>query len=275
MALALVAAVAEAVAILHYWGKPPVRAGAPFPVSVPAPVRPMPSAHPTQYVSLDVERNGQSLRLKWNRNATAVRDAAYAILHITDGPHRSQLNLDSSLLHSGLLSYWPETHNVQFRMELFAPGQTVTESVRSLNGVRAEPVADAVAPQPRRPATPQGFASRSAAEARPSPFAAPKTPRPSPESGAAAPKTTPAAPIPKSPEKEEPSAPPPTPPRHPTEIREIVVPLPAQPPATYDKAEVTEVTDPAHGSRLGRMVGKIPLLRRLRKHPETAPDQIH
>ncbi|SPF54565.1 hypothetical protein SBA4_6480008 [Candidatus Sulfopaludibacter sp. SbA4] len=224
----------ETAAIVHYLRKPAVMASTEAvstPVPVAAPVAPPPQRH----VTLNVERNGQSLRLKWDRNAAAVREATHAILHIEDGTHQSQLDLDSTLLDSGLLSYWPETRNVAFRMELFTPGRTVTESVRATN---------VTPPQSRRHASSQGDADRSEDDdARPSPFASPKTGRPAP-----------ALSIEASPRS--------------TGLRDEVVPLP--PPAP--EPEATEVTEPARGSFLGRFVSKIPLLRKLVKHPQEAPD---
>ena len=199
------------------------------PVPPAAPVAPPPQQH----VTLDVARNGQSLRLKWDRNAAAVREATHAILHIEDGTHRSQLDLDSTLLHSGLLSYWPESRNVEFRMELFTPGRTVTGSVRATNATPS---------QSRRHASSAGDADRSEDDdARPSPFASPKTRRPAPafaeESKKAAAQEDPA------------------------ELRDVVVPLPEPAPEPV-----------AQGSRWSRFAGKIPLLRRLVKHPQEAPD---
>jgi len=258
-AVALIVAAGEGAAIVHYLHKPAVMASAPVPVFVPAP-------QPSQHVRLDVERHGQSLRLRWDGNAAAVGDATHAILHIGDGIHQSQLDLDSTLLHSGLLSYWPETRNVDFRLELFTPSQIINESIRAVNGTPTEPVADAVATQPRRHAPSEGQAERSeeADQTHPSPFASPKTLRPACAVAKAAPKNTA---VPEITAKEEPPTPAP-PPLRPTEVRELVVPLP--PPAP--EPEATEVTEPAQGSRWGRIAGKIPLLRRLVKHPQSAPD---
>lgn len=131
-AVALVVAVCEVAAILHYLGKPPARAGAPVPVATPR----MP-----ERASLDVQRKGRALRMRWGGKAAEVRDATVVA-------------------------------------------------------------------------------------------------------------------------KEEPPA-------HPAEVRDLVVPLPSPEPAP----DVTEATEPPKGSRWGRMVDKIPLLRRLKKHPESAPAQ--
>jgi hypothetical protein len=251
-AAALFVAALEAAAILHQLRKPPVMASGPVPVTALAPSPPVP-----QHINLSVERNGQSLRLRWDRKSAAVLDATHATLHIEDGVHQNQFDLNSALLRSGVLSYWPETRNVAFRLELFAPGRTVTESIRAVNGTAAEPPADGTRTQPRRHSSVEGHADRSEVDqTHPSPFA------PSIRSarvGRAAPTSTAA---PDNTAKEPPLSP------NPPGVRDVVVPLPLPAP----EPGATEVAEPARGSGWSRFAGKIPLLRKLVKHPRATPD---
>jgi len=104
-------------------------------------------------VALHVQQDGKALRLHWDRNSGPVLQATHAVLHITDGKHQSQMNLDPAALKSGTASYWPDGKEVSFRLELFAPGRTLSSSAQVGNAVPAV-----------------------AATAKPSPFATPPPP---------------------------------------------------------------------------------------------------
>jgi hypothetical protein len=124
-----------------------------------------------------------------------------------------------------------------------------------------EAVADPTPVPPRRRAPSEAQADRAAPEAaRPPSFEAFKEPKPlewsSPvPKNAAAPNTAPKE-APATPSSARTSA-----------VRDEVVPLPARHQVRDAERDVTEVKDPDRGSRLGRVVGKIPLLRKLKKHP--------
>jgi hypothetical protein len=214
-------------------------------------------AEAADHVALNVQRDGPSLRLVWDRNSPVIRNAAKAILYINDGDHESQLSLDPRELGSGLVSYWPDSKDVTFRMEVFAAGHSTDDSIRVVGGVavpsvaarRAEPVRPAApAPQPppasslsvppqQRAAAPssQGSASRSAeqhpesTEPRPSPFT--PVPKPMIAATAATPTTAPA---------------------------------PQAPPAS---TQVSVRVEPVSGSR--GVIGRIPFFRRFKKQPQT------
>ena len=261
LASILVLFVVEAGALVHYLIKAGVSAEAPAPVAAAATVSVPDTAQPDR-LALNVERRGQALRLHWDRNAAAVREASRAMLYIRDGKHTSQLTLDSALLHSGVLSYWPETATVEFRMELLGAGEPVAASVRSVNGPASEPAADVGPTRMRRRPFPADRADRTAGdEVRPSPFVAPKAAK-APK--AAAPET--------AREEAAPKAAPPAaaePPARVAAPRQEIVPLPDREP----EPEATEVHESPHGSRLGRFAGKIPLLKRLVKHPPAGDDR--
>ena len=258
-------------AIVHYLNrnttslKPSAQPAAGAPGVMEAATRPVAPAQLSepQAVKLDVRRYGQALRLTWDPSAAAVRDATHATLHIQDGRQDSQLELDSNMVHAGVLSYWPETRNVGFRMELFSPDQNVSASIRSVNGTAVDAGLEPVAPRPRRMVRPTTRADRADREdLRPSPFTSPQSAKPAP---------TPARPVNTAPASaaravEVPSPTPSSarPAASSSAIREEVMPLPPPPPRTSD---ATEVKEPSRGSRLGKVAGKIPLLRRLVKHP--------
>ncbi|PWU00279.1 MAG: hypothetical protein C5B51_25460 [Terriglobia bacterium] len=212
-------------------------------------------------VTLQVERQGRALHLTWDRNAEPMHDATHAKLYITDGRHNSQLELDSRELKAGALSYWPDTQDVTFRLEVFSDSGTATSALRVVGG-RPEavsvpqtavqtppPILSETEKLPPR-ASPQGSASRVVEEiAKPSPFEPPPQPA----------------------RVAEPAPPPPAPPVKEAEVRSP--PPPAREPAPY----VAVSAEPVNGSRLGRVVRKIPLIGRLKRKPQAfvPPKPVH
>jgi len=148
---------------------------------------------------MNVVREGRALRLNWDRDAAVVRDATHAVLHISDGKHQSEMNLDQQSLQSGTASYWPESREVGFRLELFSAGGTASGEIQAPGALAEE-------------------------QEKPSPFAEPHRPA-----------------------KRRARM---------VEFRSPAVAEPQKP--------------PRHPSRWARTVGKIPLLRRLKKSPQRA-----
>jgi TonB family protein len=216
-----------------------------------------------------VQNDGTALRLVWDRHAPAVRNADLAILEITDGSHISKLNLGSRELSSGMVSYWPETKDVSFRLQVLGNGHQTDDSIRAVGGQlaalpagpveaapepappvkRAPPATTAKVVQPppppvvnHAPAPAQGEAARAVVpESRPSPFVAP---------------TQPVA------ETKPPAAAPPKP--------AVMAPREWEPVVSVE-------AEPVSGSRVGRVVSHIPLLKRLRKpvQPFVPPTPLH
>lgn len=239
-------------------GSKPVEVKPPVPVSAQV-TPPLPAEH----LGLDVQHDGRQLRLRWDRNARPIRDAAKAVLEIKDGDHQSQLTLNGAELRSGLLSYWPETQDVTFRLEVVAADQTLSESVRAVNGASVPPVvtpAPVATPPPtvttQRRQRPQGLADRSdLEESRPSPFDPPGTrPKPTPASAPVVPVSKPVT-APVEPVDSNPASVPPV----------SLAPPSANSVVHTQSPQVSVVAEPVSGSRFGSVVGKIPLLRRLRK----------
>jgi len=213
-----------------------------------------PAATPSRGIGLHVQREGRALHLSWD----PVRNATHGTLYIQDGTHHSQLELDQMELRVGTLSYWPETQDVVFQLEVPEANETKHGAIRVVGGMptpqvtlprrapaaaasptstsearTAAPVLPVSEPAPKlpqpRPEPQQGSAARAdTSEAKPSPFVAPAAPAP------AAPKYTP-APVPKE---------------------------------TKAADYVSVSSEPVTSSFFGRVVHKIPLIRRLQKQKE-------
>jgi len=90
---------------------------------------------------------GNALRLSWNRDSLAVRNAVEGVLLISDGGRPVRVDLDKKLLSQGSIVYFPTSGDVDFRVELSTNGLGVSESVR------------AVAPVPMAPQPPLEWSS--------------------------------------------------------------------------------------------------------------------
>lgn len=212
----------------------------------PKPVAP-PAAPPVRGVFLRVELDGRSLHLSWNRNSETIRDATNAKLYIEDGSHNSQLDLDQRTLSVGKFSYWPETQVVKFRLEVISATGTTDGTVQFASGAPPPqaPREAVVAVRRTPPRHPVHVASRAALdEAKPSPF---NPPAPPPKTIAPPSAGEPAVaavsePLPK-----------------PAEVRYV------SPPARTPEPSVSMPARPVSHSLLGRVVRKIPLIRRLKR----------
>src|SRR5215469_8530862 len=222
----------------------------------PARVSPALAKSPSDpdHVTLDVARDGRVLKLSWDRQAPAVRTADRAVLHILDGTHETNLNLTTGELSTGLLSYWAESPDVTFRLEVFGAGRQTNDSIRAVGGIPSPAaVATATAPVQHEPIPQHSWkpapdalstddaAATSAARSTPDP------PRPSPSVAPSKPEPAPMVAI----------APPPPAPSAP--------PANVPPPGRSVEPPVDVSAEPVTGSKLTRVVHHIPLLRRLKK----------
>ena len=80
---------------------------------------------------LRIARSGQSLRVDWNRNAPALRDAPSATLTIDDGGSQQQVTLDHAELAHGSVQFWPQTEHVVVRMDV-TNRREISESVTAV-----------------------------------------------------------------------------------------------------------------------------------------------
>ena len=81
-------------------------------------------------LALEVQREGRSLHLSWDRSSELVRHSDHAILHIHDGMHNTNLDLNTMAVNAGRLVYWPETDRVTFRLEVVAPTGTTAGTIQ-------------------------------------------------------------------------------------------------------------------------------------------------
>ncbi len=125
-------------------------------------------------LGLRVERSGGQLLLSWNRSLPLLQTAQRAILSISDGDHREDVEMDLGQLRGGSIVYSPITSDVSFRLEVtdLRNGKSVSESVRVLGGK----------PSPSGPPTDAGAAARTPAPSGTQPASpTPEAPKPAQE----------------------------------------------------------------------------------------------
>jgi hypothetical protein len=100
-------------------------------------------------LALTVERDGPGLQLKW-ADSPLVRAAGRGLVVIRDGPSETRLHLDAGQLSLGNLAYRPKSDDVRFRMEVYAAGDRVSESIvaSSHGGSGSAVIGEARSPQP-------------------------------------------------------------------------------------------------------------------------------
>ena len=205
-------------------------------------------------LGLSVERDGRALLVAWDKSCQPVRDADHGILYIRDGTQASQLDLDTQQLEAAKIKYWPTTRDVIFVLRVYQSDGSISDSIQAAGelGTAEQEIgsADRREEEPARPSpfltrTRKRMTRRPAAANPPVAFSVEPAVTPEPEPPAATPLLQP--------------APDPTPA---TAADSIPDPLLAfAPPAPA-------VAKPSQGLRLGRIIAKIPLLRRLKKSPE-------
>jgi hypothetical protein len=82
---------------------------------------------------LTVRPEDSSLHLRWDPNATAVRDAAHAILHIQDGDYESDRDLAPSDLNLEDIVYQPKATRVSSRFDLYPVRPNATGAIEVVN----------------------------------------------------------------------------------------------------------------------------------------------
>jgi len=81
-------------------------------------------------VSLAVERNGDNLMVRWNREAPTVRSASRGLLEIDDGGDMKRMELDRANLSGGNFIYRNASDKVHLRLVIYLdPGVSVTEEL--------------------------------------------------------------------------------------------------------------------------------------------------
>ena len=207
---------------------------------------------------LAVKHEGNAIRLFWAAKLPAVQNAASAELYILDGKHLSQINLNPGNLRSGSAVYWPETdkEDIAFRLELTLPDRRVTRSIVA-SAAHREPaapvtqVASTVAPAARVmeqvESLPRGgirhFVDRTVRQPVEARVHETEPPKPSPF-----------------------TAPPPAHATVGSADRAGLAPSPAPPAIPHAISGVKVRAEPLPPSLVSRAIGKVPLLRRIRKN---------
>jgi hypothetical protein len=218
-------------------------------------------------VRLMVEHRGDGLRLRWNPEAPEIQRAAYGVISIDDGGHHSRLPLDAAQLRTGMAAYRPQERQVTFRLEL---GGGPAGEIRVWADPRPSPFGGGPKPAVRAASLPLQPPEEADRDEEPratlthhliTPPAAPAPVRERVVKAPPAPVTTPSA------ERSAPSAP------------AAVHEPPAAPARTKlaraeEPEDAQETAEPeSKSSRLGRVVRKIPLLRRLHRDKDKDKDQ--
>jgi hypothetical protein len=248
-----------------------------------------PQVPPVEDLHVTVEANGGLLRLHWDPRSFAARNPSRAVLHVQDGDYQMVKNISPSELSAGSVAYEPRTHDVSFRVEVSSATGSASGAVQVVNF--PEPPVVTPSPRPEPSAQPAVTPSRPP-EPLPKPLArypvtelAPKAAS-AVRSGASAARseTTPPAPVAKEPEKENI---PPTVVRPsdgdtassvrrdaapPTDLDKPRPPVTQQPaiPASVPEPSVRVWPEAVPVSSWGRIVGKVPLMRRFRKSAKTS-----
>jgi len=240
-----------------------------------------PSATNTSRIGLNVEREGQVLLVAWDRSSRPVHNASHAILTIKDGPQQSQTDLNRQQLRAANVKYWPETRKVTFKLEVYhgdrssRPVHNASHAILTIKDGPQQSQTDLNRQQLRAanvkywPETRRvtfklevyhgdGSTSESV-QVSGEPASAPAAPAKLPMTANA------------SLEPDRPS------PFAVRTRREIRLAMPNPQPRLLITAAVTPPPPvaeiPDQESRLGRMMSKIPLLRRLKKHPQHSENE--
>jgi TonB family protein len=109
-----------------------------------------------EYINLTVQRDGSALRLAWDGNSSATRNAAHAILRIEDGGSQIDRDLTPAEIKAGSFGYQPKSSDVTFRLEVFSADPKGAGMVQAVNLIPAAPAGESkVNPAPKSPAASQ------------------------------------------------------------------------------------------------------------------------
>ena len=238
-------------------------ASASMTLKAPKPLLAAPDRKPPEYLHLTVERAGSALRLLWDQNSSTVHAAARAVLHIEDGNAQTDRDLGPPQLSAGSITYEPKSPDVTFRMDVYStqPNASGLVQVMNLPAQAVIPRSAPVGPE-RKPAAPP-------AAATPAPAQAPIVQAPIAQVPAQTAKVVNPVPPPASIAPASPIPPPAPSLVERAEAATVVRPSVAQPSTSQHDPSIAMVAEPVSDSRLVRVIGKVPLLRRLRKQEQT------
>jgi TonB family protein len=215
-----------------------------------------------EYLHLTVEQAGTALRIVWDRNSPAIRSATRGVLHIDDGTYHGDQSLAPSQLNSGRFLYEPKSTEERFRLDLYSVEPNATGTVAIITMSRPLPPAPSFPPgaSSANPATPtpaplpQPGLHRAPLPAVPLPKQEIRTSSPKPERPADAPTSPQEIPLPIASERSKPEPSP--------EKQNTSTPDPG---LSIQATHVRVSAEPVPASRFSRVLGKVPLFRRLGK----------
>jgi len=264
--------------------------------SYSAPRTAAPARSALEYIQLGVEREGSSLRVRWDGNSPTLRDATRAVLHVQDGDIQVDRILTASELSAGSAAYEPKNSDLAFRLDVYSANPHATGQLQVMNLAsppeipQARPLEARIQPEPRpdvrgpvfkpvvnvapaaAPSIPKADEVSEIAPpvSKPADGTKPEAPQSEPRRSDKAETKSPEVPVSSGPKVTEKSptttvatertAPTTTPPRN--------IPT-TNIPTTNIGPSVSVLAEPV-SSRLGHVVGKVPLLRRLKGHDNVA-----
>jgi hypothetical protein len=110
----------------------------------------VPNQQVPEALRLTVEPVGSSLRVIWDRNASAIRGAAHAVLHIQDADRHIDTDLTPSMFRAGNFIYEPKSSQVTFRLDVYSVGPNATGVVQVMT---LSPQSTTTQAQPGEPTT--------------------------------------------------------------------------------------------------------------------------
>ena len=231
-----------------------------------------PQRLPSEGLRLSAEGNGGLLRLHWDPNFSAIRNPSRAVLHIQDGEYQIVKNLAPSEIRMGSVTYEPRSRDVTFRVEVSSPTANASGVVQVINLSAQSALPPDRAPEPLLKASakppPKELSPGKIPLARSEPAAVPAVKeqengkeevRPAAVRSPDGTQTASSLPRDVAPTVGIEKAPAPPP----------IVERPAVP-ASVAEPSVRVWTEPVAGSAWGRLVGKVPLVRRLKKPAKTS-----
>ncbi len=82
---------------------------------------------------------GATLKLTWNREAQAIREADYGTLSIIDGDAKQEIYLGREELRNGSVNYFPLSKEITFRFQLTGGNSPLATTIRSTLKAESEP----------------------------------------------------------------------------------------------------------------------------------------
>jgi CheY-like chemotaxis protein len=232
---------------------------------VPAPTR----VGSSQSVALTLTGEGNGLRLSWDGSAPGIRPGRCGVLWIADGSTQRRVILDVSQLRAGTVIYWPQTNDVSVRLNISDANKGLGEAVSNSDSIYApRPAGGSVGPLQQAKTADSRYQQNREREARQHRIAYGRPKRASKYADPMSPgsrQTLPSA-------REVPESPPVATSPVQRIVQKQILAAPTSPvPKAAAESFSTVTFEAVTESHLGGVMGKMPLLRRLRRAPDFVP----